>query len=133
MKKERRKNRSMANIMHALRKASFAATKPLVKYTIGKPELLSTEEVARTPPGQTVTDRFPVLHHETKHELPTAEEISAWRLVVDGLVEKELSLSLGELRTLVATTELTADMHCVTGWTRFDNRWSGARMRDILA
>ena len=27
---------------------------------------------------------------------------------------------------------VTADFHCVTGWSRFDNRWEGAPVRDLL-
>jgi len=54
-----------------------------------------------------------------------------WRLVVDGLVDKPLALARDEL----ATTRLvgvTADFHCVTGWSVSSVRWAGLPVRDIL-
>ncbi len=121
----------MASIIQALKKVQFTATKPLVKLASGERLPLSAQEQERVPPGQFVTDRFPVLHRETKDEIPAAEAISAWTLTVDGEVNESITLSLDDLKKMPHTA-LVADMHCVTSWTRFDNRWHGVRVRDVL-
>lgn len=54
-----------------------------------------------------------------------------WRLVVDGLVDRPLALARDE----VAATRLagvTADFHCVTGWSVSSVRWAGLPVRDLL-
>lgn len=81
----------------------------------------------RLPPGQYHTDRFPVLH---VGDVPTYAP-GQWNLRVFGLVERELTLDLDELKALPATT-LTTDIHCVTKWSKFDTRWTGVRVRDLL-
>lgn len=54
---------------------------------------------SRLPPGQYLTDRFPVLH---VGEVPTYKP-GEWSLTIDGLVEKPFTLTLDELRDLPAT------------------------------
>jgi len=54
-----------------------------------------------------------------------------WRLVVDGLVERPLSLSLADLRALPARTQITRH-DCVEGWSCI-GEWSGARMAPLMA
>ncbi len=53
-----------------------------------------------------------------------------WRLVVDGLVERPLSLSLDELRQEPARTQVTRH-DCVEGWSAI-GKWSGARLGALL-
>jgi len=53
-----------------------------------------------------------------------------WRLVVDGLVERPLSLSLAELRTQPARTQITRH-DCVEGWSSI-GKWTGARLGPLL-
>jgi len=53
-----------------------------------------------------------------------------WRLVVDGLVERPLSLSLAELRAQPARTQITRH-DCVEGWSAI-GKWSGARLGPLL-
>jgi DMSO/TMAO reductase YedYZ molybdopterin-dependent catalytic subunit len=55
-----------------------------------------------------------------------------WRLRVDGLVARPLSLALADLHALPQTRE-TKDFHCVTGWSVSGVRWQGVRLRDLLA
>ncbi|MBE3556911.1 MAG: sulfite oxidase-like oxidoreductase [Firmicutes bacterium] len=82
----------------------------------------------RIPPGQTVTKGWPVLHAGW---VPTID-LHSWRFHIDGLVEKpqtfhwEAFLRLGYL-------QVTADMHCVTGWSRLDNRWEGVPFQAVYA
>ena len=122
----------MATITQALKKVSFALTKPIVKIVGGKKVTISQDEAARVPPGQFATDRFSTLHHETASEMPTQWDIDNWTLTVDGDVEHPLQLTLAELKKLPNTT-ITSDFHCVTSWTRLDNQWRGVKVKDILA
>ena len=55
-----------------------------------------------------------------------------FRLDVDGAVENRLSLSLDEFMAL-PQAESVSDIHCVTQWSRYDNRWKGVAARTILA
>lgn len=93
-----------------------------------RPRPASPEIAARTPPGQFVTQRLPVLHYGEIPEITLAD----WRLVVDGLVKAPLSLTRDELERL-PVEDLTADMHCVTRWSRLDVRWAGIPGRALLA
>ena len=82
---------------------------------------------ARLPPGQYVTERFPVLH---VGDVPEYEE-GEWNLSVSGLVDRPFSLSFDELVALPSVTS-THDIHCVTKWSKFDTTWTGVRVRDLL-
>src|SRR5438552_3329029 len=81
---------------------------------------------ARLPPGQYLTEKWPVLH---AGEVP-AVEIATWTLRVFGEVERELSLSFDELKALPASA-VTSDIHCVTRWSRFDARFRGVHWREL--
>lgn len=59
-----------------------------------------------------------------------ASNFADWRLVVDGLVEQPLSLSLAELRAQPARTQITRH-DCVEGWSSI-GKWSGARLGPLL-
>ena len=82
---------------------------------------------ARLPPGQYLTDRFPVLH---VGDVPTYGP-GEWNLSITGLVDEPLTLDLAELREL-PSVELTFDIHCVTKWSKFDTRWTGVLVRDLF-
>jgi DMSO/TMAO reductase YedYZ molybdopterin-dependent catalytic subunit len=82
---------------------------------------------ARVPPGQYLTERFPVLTVG-----PNAPfDLNTWDFRLDGEVENELQLSWEELKAL-PQTELTTDIHCVTRWSKLDTTWRGVRVRDLL-
>lgn len=83
---------------------------------------------ARLPPGQYLTDRFPVLH---VGDVPTYAP-GQWDLTITGLVEREITLGLDDLRAL-PSVDLTFDIHCVTKWSKFDTTWTGVRVRDLFA
>src|SRR4051794_41005471 len=57
---------------------------------------------------------------------------SRWRLRIDGLVERPVTLSHAQLRAL-PRAEQTSDFHCVTGWKVQGVRWAGVRFADLLA
>ena len=79
------------------------------------------------PPGQGATTGWPVLH---VGEVPDLDR-ERWRLRIHGAVETPFELDWPGLLALPATT-VTADMHCVTGWSRFANRWQGVRLAELL-
>jgi DMSO/TMAO reductase YedYZ molybdopterin-dependent catalytic subunit len=83
---------------------------------------------ARVPPGQRLTAGWPVLH---VGRAPSVADPEQWRLVVTGRVRHRLVLRLAELRALPVVTA-TSDLHCVTGWSRLDNTWTGVRVADLL-
>jgi DMSO/TMAO reductase YedYZ molybdopterin-dependent catalytic subunit len=59
-----------------------------------------------------------------------AKGFADYRLVVDGLVERPLSLSLDQVRALPARTQITRH-DCVEGWSSIA-KWSGARLGPLL-
>ena len=54
-----------------------------------------------------------------------------WRLTVDGLVERELSLSLAEIKAMPSVTQITRH-DCVEGWSCI-GEWTGVPLAHILA
>ena len=81
----------------------------------------------RVPPGQFVTDKFPVLTYGPTPQI----DLKEWRLQVSGLVEREVSLTWEQFLALPQTT-VVADLHCVTQWSRLNNRWEGVPAREVL-
>ncbi len=85
----------------------------------------------RLPPGQVLTQKWPVLHYgPTPHYKPA--DLERWRLRVYGAVEAELELSLDELKALPAV-DISCDIHCVTTWSRLDNTFHGVAFPTLLA
>jgi DMSO/TMAO reductase YedYZ molybdopterin-dependent catalytic subunit len=82
----------------------------------------------RLPPGQVLTERFPILH---EGEVPVYD-LDTWTLRVFGEVDRDVTLSYADIMAMPQTT-ITCDIHCVTRWSRFDNRFTGVRFRDFLA
>ena len=81
----------------------------------------------RVPPGQYLTEKWPVLHYG---EIPGVE-LATWDFRVDGLVDRPLRLSYAELQQL-PRTELQADIHCVTRWSLLDSTWGGIAISELL-
>ena len=75
---------------------------------------------ARLPPGQYLTDKWPVLHAGSVPET----DLATWDFRVWGQVERELVLSWEEFNDL-PKVEVTQDIHCVTRWSRFDATFEG--------
>lgn len=91
-----------------------------------RPEL-DAELAKRLPPGQTLTEKFPILH---EGEVPSYD-LASWRLEIRGEVEEERSFSFDELQAM-PRAESVSDIHCVTRWSKFDTKWEGVRFRDLL-
>jgi DMSO/TMAO reductase YedYZ molybdopterin-dependent catalytic subunit len=83
---------------------------------------------ARLPPGQYLTDKWPVLHAGS---IP-AVDLSTWDFRVWGEVENPIRLTWEELLRL-PSVEITTDIHCVTRWSRFDSRFKGVHWRELAA
>lgn len=92
-----------------------------------RPNIVSPEVAARTPPGQHVTRRWPVLH---EGDVPDFDPLT-WSLMVHGLVEQPVELSWKQFQGLPQRT-VTGDMHCVTRWTKLDNDWDGVAASHLL-
>ena len=84
---------------------------------------------ARLPPGQYLTEKWPVLHAGS---VPSYPDLSTWTFRVFGEVENELELSWEQLNELPRTSN-TQDIHCVTRWSRFDAQFEGIHWRDLAA
>ncbi len=83
---------------------------------------------ARVPPGQYVTDRFPVLHAGRTPKVDDA----TYDLTFSGLDGEDRVFSLDELRAMPTTT-LTYDIHCVTKWSKLDTQWEGVAVADLVS
>ncbi len=81
----------------------------------------------RLPPGQRLVKDWPVLDLGTQPDVTEQK----FRLDIDGAVENRLSLRLDEFMELPMATDIS-DMHCVTQWSRYDNRWEGVAASAIL-
>lgn len=81
----------------------------------------------RLPPGQSYTQRFPVLHYGPVPAFNPA----AWDFRVWGEVETPLQLSWEEFNRLPRTA-LKMDIHCVTQWSKFDTLWEGVSVRTLI-
>ncbi|HME53428.1 MAG TPA: molybdopterin-dependent oxidoreductase [Candidatus Lokiarchaeia archaeon] len=79
------------------------------------------------PPGQHATRNFPVLQKGGIVHIDRTE----YKLVIDGLVQNPVTLSLDEIKNLGQRDE-TVDIHCVTTWTKYDMEWSGVPFKDIV-
>jgi len=81
----------------------------------------------RLPPGQAATLKWPVLHYGSVPRFDPAR----WDFSISGLLEQPLRLTWDKFNRLPKST-VTSDFHCVTRWSRFDNRWEGVLFRDVL-
>lgn len=85
-----------------------------------------SEKKERIPPNQRVTSKFPVLH---VGNIPTFDP-RTWDFVVEGLVENTLRLTYEKFLNLPKIVR-ASDFHCVTGWSKLDNKWEGVAFRTI--
>jgi DMSO/TMAO reductase YedYZ molybdopterin-dependent catalytic subunit len=81
---------------------------------------LTERAEGRLPPGQKLTDGFPVLDLGVQPDLSLAD----WTLTIDGLVEHPTVLSWADFNALPQVSDVS-DFHCVTTWSKYDCRWDG--------
>ena len=82
----------------------------------------------RVPPGQFVTNKFPVLTYGPEPKI----DIKTWRMRVFGLVDREVSLDWQQFAALPWQT-VEADFHCVTQWSALEQTWEGVWLSDLVA
>jgi DMSO/TMAO reductase YedYZ molybdopterin-dependent catalytic subunit len=82
---------------------------------------------ARLPPGQYLTEKWPVLHAGDVARYP---DLSTWTLRVFGEVENTLELSWEQFNELPRSSN-TQDIHCVTRWSRFDTQFEGVHWSEL--
>lgn len=81
----------------------------------------------RLPPGQYKTEKWPVLHYGSVPRFDPAR----WDFKVFGAVEQPVRLTYQEFMALPKTT-ITADIHCVTAWSKFGVTFEGVRAKTVL-
>ncbi len=88
----------------------------------------STDAEDRIPPGQYLTLDYPVLTFGPTPHTPLNE----WTFEVRGLVENPTVWTWEELNALPQET-FTADIHCVTKWSKLDTTWTGVTLDTLLS
>ncbi|MDR3573372.1 MAG: sulfite oxidase-like oxidoreductase [Anaerolineaceae bacterium] len=81
----------------------------------------------RLPPGQALTERFPVLHYGPVPRFNPA----TWDLRIWGEVEAPVTLNWEEFNKL-PRTKIKMDIHCVTRWSKFDTTWEGVSLKTLV-
>lgn len=82
---------------------------------------------ARTPPGQTLTKKWPVLHYGSVPQVDPA----TWQLKVWGLCENPYTLNWEQFNAL-PQVDVRCDIHCVTHWSRLDNVFTGVSTKRLI-
>jgi DMSO/TMAO reductase YedYZ molybdopterin-dependent catalytic subunit len=82
----------------------------------------------RLPPGQRLVKDWPVLDLG----VTPRRDLEKWRLRIDGAVETRAIWDWNDFLAQPRTVA-TSDIHCVTGWSRYDNRWEGVSAAHILS
>ena len=82
---------------------------------------------ARVPPGQYVTQDFPVLSAgPTPHG-----SLESWSFTIRGQVDQPHTWTWDEFQALPRET-VTRDIHCVTKWSKLDTVWTGVSLDTLL-
>lgn len=79
-----------------------------------------TQRLDRVPPGQKLTDKWPVLHWGSVPGF----DIADWTFTISGLVSERRELTWEEFQRL-PRVKVFSDIHCVTTWSKLDNLWEG--------
>src|SRR4051795_9657000 len=84
-------------------------------------------DAARVPPGQYVTRDFPVLSAGPTPHTP----LDQWSFTINGSADDAVSWPWEEFIALPRET-VTADIHCVTKWSKLDTTWTGVSVDTLL-
>jgi DMSO/TMAO reductase YedYZ molybdopterin-dependent catalytic subunit len=85
-------------------------------------------ETERLPPGQHLVKDWPVLDLGRQPDV----EKEDWKLKIFGAVENPFTWDWAGFAAQ-PQSHFTSDIHCVTTWSRYDNRWDGVSTRDLAA
>lgn len=128
-------------------------TTPRVAGAPATVEVRPPDGLPRLPPGQVTASHWPVLHHgevpaEARRRAPATDgdspaqpaadpgAASSWTVRLFGTVGQVRTVTLAQLQAVSPATVITADVHCVTGWSLLSNRWDGVRfsaLEDLAA
>ncbi len=81
----------------------------------------------RLPPGQSLTQKFPVLHYGPVPSFNPA----TWDFRIWGEAQEEKQWTWNEFNQL-PRTRIVMDIHCVTRWSKFDTEWEGVSVRTLV-
>ncbi len=81
----------------------------------------------RLPPGQYLTEKWPVLHYGSVPRV----DLATWDFKIDGEVEQPVRLTYQEFLPLPRRTA-KSDIHCVTRWSLFDSEWEGIPVSEVM-
>jgi DMSO/TMAO reductase YedYZ molybdopterin-dependent catalytic subunit len=81
----------------------------------------------RLPPGQYLTEKWPVLHYGGVPRI----DLAKWDFGIDGLVDQPVRLTHAEFAALPRRT-VKADVHCVTRWSMLDSTWEGVPVSEVM-
>ena len=84
-------------------------------------------ETKRLPPGQSLTEKFPVLHFGNTPQT----DLKTWTFRIFGEVEAEQVWTWEQFNQLPRTA-ITLDLHCVTRWSKLDTTWEGVSVKTLI-
>ncbi len=87
----------------------------------------SEDKQRRTPPGQHLTDDFPVLTAGPTQYM----QLKDWRFSISGMVKESKEWSYQEMKKL-GLQQFICDIHCVTTWSKLDTQWEGMSISKLL-
>ncbi len=99
----------------------------LASYFKRKEDEQKKRDEGRLPPGQSLTNKFPVLHYGPVPKFKPA----TWDFRVWGEVVNDVSWTWDEFNRL-PRTQLVMDIHCVTRWSKFDTTWEGVSVGTLV-
>jgi DMSO/TMAO reductase YedYZ molybdopterin-dependent catalytic subunit len=82
----------------------------------------------KLPPGQYLTEGFPVLSAGPTPVVPT----DSWQFSIATEAGEEHTWDWAAFRGL-PTVQVTVDLHCVTGWSKLGTDWEGVSLDTLLA
>src|SRR6476469_6048065 len=81
----------------------------------------------RLPPGQYLTEKWPVLHYGSVPRI----DLASWDFTISGLVDRPVHLTHADFAKLPRRT-VKADVHCVTRWSLLDSSWEGVPVSEVM-
>ena len=89
--------------------------------------IVGDQATPAVPPGQYVTNKFPVLSFGPTPKI----DITEWSFRAFGLVQQEITLDWKQFIGLDKTVT-SSEFHCVTQWSRLQNTWEGILFTDVM-
>jgi DMSO/TMAO reductase YedYZ molybdopterin-dependent catalytic subunit len=115
---------SFRNVLFSAEKLTMKAQRLITGRTALAREFAAAD---MSPKFRTNGNTLPASADYARH---AAEGFTNWRLRVDGLVQRPLSLSLAQIKALPARTQITRH-DCVEGWSAI-GQWTGVPLRLLL-